>query len=126
MLPRSISLVMALSCALFAQPSSAGDKKPKEVWTDPADPSLPIDFKLQGEYVGEATGIGKIGAQVIALGKGDFQAVVLPGGLPGAGWDGKNKILLAGKLDGDRVGLRTAAGKRRYLAQKPDEFSATS
>ena len=30
-----------------------GQGKPKEVWTDPSDPSLPADFKIQGEYVGE-------------------------------------------------------------------------
>src|SRR5688572_4202976 len=101
--------------ALLALP--AQDKK---VWTDPADPSLPADFKLQGEYAGE-----KIGAQVIALGGGQFQAVVYPGGLPGDGWDGTSKILLAGKLNGDAAVFSPAEGARKYLAQKAEEFSAT-
>jgi hypothetical protein len=92
----------------------------KKVWTDAADPSLPADFKLQGEYSGD-----KLGAQVIALGGGQFQAVVLPGGLPGDGWDGKSKILLAGRLEGDRAVFTPADGARKYLAQKPEEFSAT-
>jgi hypothetical protein len=92
----------------------------KGVWTDASDPSLPADFKLQGEYAGD-----KIGAQVIALGAGAFQAVVYPGGLPGAGWDGQNKILLEGRLEGDRLVLKAAEGNRKYLAQKPEEFSAT-
>src|SRR6187431_721920 len=101
------SLLLAL--ALLAQD--------KDVWTDSKDTSLPADFKIQGEYKGDG-----LGAQVIALGGGDFQAVLYPGGLPGDGSDGKNKILLAGT-----GGSFTAAeGKRKYLAQKPEEFSATS
>src|SRR5687768_989783 len=114
---RCLCLVAAagLAAPLVAQP------KEKGVWTDPNDPTLPADFKIQGEYEGE-----KVGAQVIALSKGAFQAVILPGGLPGAGWDGKNKSLLAGKLDGDKATFEPAKGSRKYLAQKPEEFSATT
>ncbi|MGB7324828.1 MAG: family 16 glycoside hydrolase [Rubripirellula sp.] len=43
---------------------------------DQADP----DFKVQGEYVGDQTGM-----QVIAIGDGEFDAVIYEGGLPGAG-----------------------------------------
>src|SRR6185436_848055 len=92
----------------------------KGVWTDPSDASLPPDFKIQGEYAGAGHG-----AQVIALGGGAFQAVIYPGGLPGDGWDGKNKILMDGKLEGDRASFKPAEGKKKYLAQKPEEFSAT-
>src|SRR5206468_1760808 len=76
-------------------------KKTAGVWTDPADPTMPVDFQIQGEYVGSVQGGDKLGCQIIALGKGAFQAVVTPGGLPGDGWDGKNKILLDGQLEGD-------------------------
>lgn len=93
----------------------------KGVWTDPKDESLPADFKIQGEYTGD-----KIGAQVIALGSGNFQAVIYPGGLPGGGWDGKHRSLMAGKLDGDGAKFSAADGKRRYLGKSGDEFSATS
>ena len=103
------ALLLALSLPALTQD--------KGVWTNPADPSLPADFKIQGEYAAEGWG-----AQVIALGGGAFQAVLYPGGLPGAGWDGKNKILLAGTGGS----FATAEGKRKYLAQKPEEFSATS
>lgn len=96
-------------------------EKKKEVWTDINDKSLPIDFKFQGEYVGE-----KVGAQVIALGNGTFQAVVYTGGLPGAGWNGKDRSLLAGNLEADKVVFTAAQGKRNYLAQAPTAFSATA
>ena len=84
-----------------AQQAKEGKKKAASVWTDPADPTLPADFKIQGEYVGGIQGGDKLGCQIIALDGGAFQAVLTPGGLPGDGWDGKNKILLDGKLEGD-------------------------
>jgi hypothetical protein len=110
----------ALFCFFAATACSA------QVWTNPADETLPADFKIQGEYVGEVKGGDKLGAQVIALGKGAFQAVVYPGGLPGAGWDGQNKILMAGQLEGDGATFKPAEGKRQYLAQDAEKFSATS
>jgi hypothetical protein len=103
----------------------AAQNKTKGVWTDPKDTTLPPDFKVQGEYVGEIKGGGKLGCQVIALDNGAFQAVVLPGGLPGEGWDGKNKILMDGKLDGETTTFKPTTGKRRYMAKAPDAFSAT-
>ncbi len=103
------------------------DKKPtKVVWTDAEDPTLPADFKFQGEYYGELGSERAIGCQVIALGNGAFQAVLCKNGLPGKNWDGKGKSLLDGKLEGDKVVFVNATGKRRYLAQAPLEFSATA
>ena len=46
------------------------------------DKTLPKDFKIQGEYIGDLSCGCDIGAQVIALGGGEFQLVVYPGGLP--------------------------------------------
>ena len=98
----------------------------KEVWTDASDPSLPADFKFQGEYFVEIREGKGIGCQVIALGNGTFQAVLCKGGLPGAGWDGKEKSLMDGKLEGEKVVFTPTTGKRKYLAQSPTEFSATA
>src|SRR5207248_3650625 len=117
---RLVRCLCLAAVAGLAAPLAAADPKDKGVWIDPHDPTLPVDFKIQGEYAGH-----HMGAQVIALGKGTFQAVVLPGGLPGDGWDGKNKILMDGKLEGDKVVFAPATGKRRYLAKSPEEFSAT-
>jgi Domain of Unknown Function (DUF1080) len=103
-----------------------GGPKFKGAWTDPQDKTLPADFKIQGEYVGQFSGGGKLGAQVISLGKDAFQAVLLIGGLPGDGWDGQNKILMDGKREGDNANFLPSTGKRKYNAPKAEEFSATA
>lgn len=121
----TISLAFLVSLSIPAALGQKGEKK-KEVWTDVNDPTLPVDFVYQGEFATRSTSGDKLGCQVIALGKGVLQAVVLPGGLPGAGWDGKNKILMAGKIEGGKAVFTAATGKRKYLANSSDEFSATA
>ena len=111
---------IAASVALLV-PAVATAADNNKVWTDPAkaakeDP----DFAIQGEYTAKG-----VGAQVIALGNGHFHAVLYPGGLPGAGWDGKGKSLLDGKLDGGKASFVAASGKKRYMAGGGTEFSAT-
>lgn len=117
----TFSTLSIASLCLLAVDVSAADNAKAGVWTDANDSSLPIDFKIQGEYAGD-----KLGCQVIALGEGAFHAVIYPGGLPGAGWDGKTKHLMSGMLDGKRAVFQSADGKRRYLAPKPDQFSAVA
>ena len=85
-------------------------------WIDTADPTIPVDFKYQGEYIGTLESGGKMGCQVVSLGAGVFQAVLYPGGLPGAGWDGKNRSIMDGKLMGDEVIFTAASGKRAHVA----------
>jgi hypothetical protein len=130
-----VGCLVAVSLGEAAQDKGpATGEKPKQVkkarpkqqgsFTDPKEAG--IDYLIQGEYVGKAEGDIPIGCQVIALGKGQFQAVVLPGGLPGAGWDGKHKILMAGKLEGEKTVFSPATGKRKYMAGPPDQFSATA
>jgi hypothetical protein len=123
---RTATLALGLGLLIAAADLAPAQNKTKGVWTDPKDSTLPADFKIQGEYAGEIKGGEKLGCQVIALGNGTFQAVVLPGGLPGEGWDGKNKILMDGKLEGEKATFKPTSGKRQYLAQAPDVFSATS
>ncbi len=67
---------------------------------DPA--SADGDFAFQGEYAGQFRvgrgGYLACGLQVVALGGGKFEGAVLRGGLPGAGWDGSQRIRVAGEL----------------------------
>ena len=78
-----------LTACLVALPVLAADppaKKPVETFTDPAKAGP--DYEIQGEYSGEVPG-GKVGAQVIAEGDGQFSLRLLRGGLPGDGWNGQ-------------------------------------
>ena len=58
------------------------------------------DFHIQGEYLGNLgsrrRSRASLGLQVVALGAGEFQGAVYPGGLPGYGWNGEEKVSLSG------------------------------
>jgi hypothetical protein len=71
------------------KPAAKRPPKPEAV-TDPAKAGP--DYWLQGEFVGDAPGGGKLAAQVFALGEGRFDVWFLAGGLPGDGWDGKGRV----------------------------------
>ncbi len=118
-----VATVMAATVALAWTSAECAPKGPAYASVEEARKTGP-GYDLQGEYEGTVGG-EKIGVQVIALGSDQFQAVFLPGGLPGAGWDEKTKVLCQGKLDGDTVAFGPAAGDRKYMAGKPEEFSAT-
>ncbi len=78
--------LLSLSLLTIVAVANAAEKNEVAIEVAQAGP----DFALQGEYDG---GDAKIGVQVIALGDGKFRACIEPGGLPGAGSDGKtNKI----------------------------------
>ena len=95
-------LGLAASAGLICM---AQDKKPQRIAeADPAKLTSDADFAIQGEYEGTKSSEGgstvKVGAQVIALGNGKFDVKLLPGGLPGAGWDGKSsKMAKAERTD---------------------------
>jgi hypothetical protein len=98
-------IVLAIAFPLLAAPK---EKEPDNhaVYTDPTDAGP--DFAAQGEYV-TSQGV-KYGADVVALGDGKFQVVLLPGGLPGNGYDGKSRNELKAHRDEDVIKLEPADG----------------
>lgn len=99
------AIVIATALPLLAAPKEKEpDKHP--VYIDPGNAGP--DFAAQGEY--ESSQGEKYGADVVAIGDGEFQAVILPGGLPGAGYDGKSRRELKAHRDGDAIKLEPADG----------------
>jgi hypothetical protein len=85
------------------------------VYTDVEAAERDLGFRIQGEYLGEASRTGDtpdtttpLGLQVVSLGGTRFQVVVHQGGLPGAGSDGRNASVLRARLVDDE--LRIPAG----------------
>ena len=98
---RAMQLMLALGAALFATQFAAAEG-PK--YTDPKQ--VDADFAFQGEYSGLVGGEGdkqNFGLQVIALGKGRFQAVGYFGGLPGDGWNEEKPLRAEGEVKSGRV-----------------------
>lgn len=97
--------VAALS--LYAQ--NAAPKPKPTTYTDPA--TAKDGFRSQGEYVGKLNG-ADFAIQVVALGKREYDAVLCPGGLPGAGWTQQPnpRQIVHGKVHTDSVDFQGDAG----------------
>ena len=108
---RTRFLVLFLVIAGFVSaPVSAADPKAMAA-TDISQ--VDSDFAYQGEYLGSAVNdCGRcqpVGLQVVALGKGEFQAVEYLGGLPGYGWP----------IDGERIKYQGKFQKLRNINAPP-------
>lgn len=97
---------LVVSGLMIALTHAADDPK-KKSYLDGKDAGP--DFAVQGEYAGKLGDAG-VGVQVIARGDGKFDAVVLPGGLPGAGWDSKGRHALSGKTEDGKTSLKGDGG----------------
>ncbi len=97
----------------IVQFAAAAPNATHEAWTDPAALSGDLDFAIQGEYQGKA-----IGVQVVALGDSRFDAYVLEGGLPGAGWKpGNKREILHGTREDKTVRFLNPAAKNSATIQ---------
>ena len=104
------SLGLVLTLSLVPAPSSGARAADAPIRTQSVAEAGP-DFALQGEYVGYLERDGDremFGVQVIAMGKGSFEARGYRGGLPGAGWDRSAKLRYSGKGDGKTASLAPA------------------
>lgn len=118
-----IVLLLFVTAGVLQIARAEDDAKTQQTFTEP-DKAGP-DFAIQGEYEGETADHAKLGAQVTAQGSGKFAVALLPGGLPGAGWDGKEKVTGTAEtkdgktsLSGRRLSGEIAAD--RMTAKLPD------
>ena len=84
------------------------------------------DFSFAGEYQGNiTTGDGQtkqIGLQVSSLGDGKFGGMVYAGGLPGTGWNRKERAKVEGARSGDLVELTTSEYRFEMVNGGPTVF----
>jgi hypothetical protein len=114
---KHIYAIGCLTVCLALLPAHAEEKQAPKAWTDPeAAGAEDPDFLIQGEYRDKT-----MGAQVVALGDGNFDVYILEGGLPGAGWEpGKSRTVVKGlrKEESAETDGLTVALKEGYLTLK--------
>jgi mono/diheme cytochrome c family protein len=81
---------------------TAAPAQQADVYATPKAAAEDPDYALQGEYAGNGQGL-----QVIARGDGEFELVLFPGGLPGAGWTGEEPRRTDGDADSLALVLRS-------------------
>ncbi len=110
-------VAVTLTLSLVAAPHAIGQPQLRPgVFLSPEDAGP--DYQIQGEYKGpllesENSAI-TWGLQVIAVGDGAFEAVLLQGGLPGDGWYSQTRIKLASKPGSNQVTLAGEQHDRTY------------
>jgi hypothetical protein len=93
--------------------AAAGADAQTQAFLEPEEAGT--DFKLQGEYYGKLETVTPLGAQVVALGNGQFKAVFLAGGFPGSGGTGE-RVEVPGSLGGDGTASFAGSGYAAVVA----------
>ncbi len=100
------------------------------------------DYAIQGEYASDKSAAAAYGVQVVARGEGKFEAAVLEGGLPGAGFQRSNaRSVVKGTtangatkfssdkwslvIDGDKLILKSAIDDKSMELKKVNRVSPT-
>ena len=102
-------LMKRIALSVFAAVICLNGVLQAQVYDTPEKANEDEDFSLQGEYTDSTRGL-----QVIALGDGEFRVVVYTDGLPGAGWNGKDKQ----QLDLDADALESMVSKFKRIERK--------
>lgn len=111
------TIALLICCSALFRVVPAAEAKPA-AWTDPAEAAAENpDFLIQGEYTAKNRGL-----QVAAMGNEQFLISEYGGGLPGAGWDGKDIIQTTrtrGQMKSALIGLKRIERKSPSLGAKP-------
>ena len=112
-----VPILAVLLCGQSAQAQRQRGQRREEgpVYTDRKDAGP--DYQTQGEYVTEPSAGAKYGAQVVALGDGKFQVILLPGGLPGDGYAGSGRVQLTAAREGQNVAIADSNGYSGSIAE---------
>ena len=109
----SVLFGFAVLAAVLCYPTDVTAQKKKRIaLTDPKEAGP--DFLVQGEYYGKHDD-HEAGAQVIAHGDGNFTVTLLPGGLPGKGWEGKIKLTGKAKTEGGKTVFKIKNASKRAI-----------
>lgn len=96
-----VLLALGFSGLGFSGLANAIQAQPKPKYTDPE--MTDEDFPVQGEYAQPGKLTSSLALQVIALGNGEFEAVVYQNGLPGVTAKKEEPKRIQSKRDGDSV-----------------------
>lgn len=105
--------VLALALPVMAEDNSRTILDPEKVTPD---------YHIQGEYTGEFNG-ETYGMQVIAKGDDTFSAVVYPGGLPGEGYYGYDRIFAEGATEDGVTKISSDSGYALIKDGKAEIFT---
>lgn len=112
---RMFTFALAITLiGLGAGATVAQEGDPRLAYTDPAQ--APVDFKVQGEYLGRVRldQVVPFGVQIIALGGGRFHALGYFGGLPGEEWH-QASVEVDGKWEDGVVRFEDPHGEGRGI-----------